>query len=504
MELSKETNKILFVGSERICRQVAYVLAIENYEIVETLTNVNYAQYQDYTIYVCEFKRKSKKLITKIWKSKKDIQYLNDICRQIDKEYVANRRRHRKELRKQLSFKTRISIGIYEYLKKCYYSIKNFATINIAKRRQYAKVKNNNLKVLQYLKASKLFLFVLFAPVSSSTLCSITENNIQVIGGNIYSCCSIGVPFGNLFYDGELSEIYNSMYARIVKLSSLNHSYCLCNKYKWCPCFNRAIDKKLSIKPIKSLKKIIDYPLCITLAFDRTCNLYCKSCRNKKYITSSIDFEKMKLITSKLLKSKYLDNVEKLVVAGSGEAFYSSHYRKLLDANLKRNSIQLLSNGILFNEENWNWIKNKYRNISVGISVDAVTTETYSKLRCGGNFEVLMKNLKMLSKLRKESKIQAFNLNFVVQRDNFREMPDFVRLAKTLNVDCVEFQRMTMFNVFLKKRVQQCCLIIDDKYLDYELWKVLQDPIFKDPIVDLSGLNRYIVASDIKYGKNKC
>ncbi len=497
MEQPKETNKILFVGSERICQQVAYVLAIENYEIVETLTNENYAQYQNYTIYVCEFKRKSKKLITKIWKSKKDIQYLNDICRQIDKEYLVNRRRHRKELRKQLSFKTRISIGIYEYLKKCYFIIKNFTTLYAAKRRQYAKVKNKNLKFLQYLTISKLFLFVLFAPINKNIQCNLLETEMHLFYDNrLFGCCSMDIPFGNLLYDGNLDEIYNGTYARIVKLSSLNQSYCLCDFTKRC---TRCVGSKEKI--FMKLLETPKVPKSMDISLDGTCNLCCKSCRNKPYVMSNYDCKRTNILTAKLIKSGYLDQVQSLYVAGYGEVFYSPRYRKLLDSNLQRKSIHIFSNGTLFNEENWNWLKDKYETINVMISVDAVTKETYSKLRCGGNFEVLMKNLNMLASLHRQGLIGRFSLNFVVQRDNFREMPDFVRLGKSLGVDHIEFQKMVNFGNLSKKEFLEKCLVIDNEYLDYEFWQVLQDPIFKDPIVGLDGFGRDIQMSNLRYGK---
>ncbi|MBO5229464.1 MAG: radical SAM protein, partial [Clostridia bacterium] len=460
-------------------------------------TNENYDQYQDYTIYVCEFKRKSKKLITKIWKSKKDIQYLNDICRRIDKEYLVNRRRHRKELRKQFSFKTRISIGIYQYLKKCYFIIKNFTTLYAAKCRQYAKVKNNNLKVLQYLKASKLFLFVLFAPINENIRCDLLETEMHLFKNDaLVGCCSIEFAFGNLLWDGDLDEIYNGTYARIIKLSSLNQSYCLCNFTRQC---TRCVSKKeeISTKLLKSSR----IPKSIAISLDGTCNLCCKSCRNKPYVMSDFDRKKINILTAKLIKSGYLDQTQSLIVAGYGEVFYSPHYRRLLETNLKRKSINILSNGTLFNEDNWNWLKDKYETINVMISVDAATKETYSKLRRGGNFEVLMKNLNMLASLHRQGLIGRFSLHFVVQQDNFREMPDFVKLGKSLGVDHIEFQKMVNFGNLSKKEFLEKCLVNENEYLDYEFWQVLQDPIFKDPIVGLDGFGRDIQMSNLRYGK---
>ena len=207
---------------------------------------------------------------------------------------------------------------------------------------------------------------------------------------------------------------------------------------------------------------------------------------------------KADIVVDKLLSSGYLDQTKNLILSGRGEVFYSPYYRRLLETDLKRKNIHILSNGILFNETNWNWLKNKYETIDVQISVDAATKETYQKLR-GGNFDVLLKNLHMLAVLHRQGHIRNLKLNFVVQRDNFREMVEFVKLGRSLNVDCVEFQRMCNFGNLSKKKLLERCLIINDEYLDKELWQILQDPIFKDQIVDLRGFERYIQASNKRY-----
>ena len=213
---------------------------------------------------------------------------------------------------------------------------------------------------------------------------------------------------------------------------------------------------------------------------------------------SEAEHFKTNLIAQKLMTSGFLDKADTLITAGQGEVFYSPYYRRLLETDLKRKNIHILSNGILFNETNWNWLKNKYETIDVQISVDAATAETYQKLR-GGNFDVLLKNLHMLAVLHRQGRIRNFKLNFVVQRDNFREMVEFVKLGRSLNVDCVEFQRMCNFGNLSKKKLLERCLIINDEYLDKELWQILQDPIFKDQIVDLRGFERYIQASNKRY-----
>lgn len=202
----------------------------------------------------------------------------------------------------------------------------------------------------------------------------------------------------------------------------------------------------------------------------------------------------------KLLSSSYINQAKTLLFAGSGEVFYSPTYRRLLDSNLKRDSIYILSNGILFNKNNYNWLKEKFSIIDVRISVDAATKETYTKLR-GGNFDTLMKNLEMIADLHRRGKVRELILNFVVQRDNFQEMPSFVKLGKSLGVDFVEFQHLCNFGNLTEEEFVNRSLIINNEYLNLELCSVLQNPIFKDPIVDLRGFNRYIEMSKIYYNK---
>ena len=120
---------------------------------------------------------------------------------------------------------------------------------------------------------------------------------------------------------------------------------------------------------------------------------------------------------------------------------------------------------ILFNENNYNWLKEKFSIIDVRISVDAATKETYTKLR-GGNFDTLMKNLEMIADLHRRGKVRELILNFVVQRDNFQEIPSFVNLGKSLGVDFVEFQHLCNFGNLTEEEFVNRSLIINNEYLE--------------------------------------
>ncbi len=553
MKVSTEApKKTLFVGKQRICQQVAYVLDIQDYVFVEKLTKQNWEQYCDYRIYVCEYKRKSRKFVRLKNRdcNQLNILYLDDICHLIDGEQPINgcqdvkavtadktntksamvktvnqspqqqplinriMRGMKHPLRAAWHVVLRIKCKVHQAVKRHRAAAKQRRRAAAAERKRrlvtkqkrqaqrkrqkqiYGQIRKGNLEYLRRLQPSELFLYVLRAKPNQQVQCTRLETNMRVGSkGDIKGCSSAIVAFGNLLNDGKLDEVYHSRYARIVKLSSLNRSYCLCDLSRWCKGY---CSKEKSLPTEQWQTPVI--PVSISLNFDHSCNLCCKSCRTKPFVMDNEAQRNATTMTTKLLHSGYLDQTQTLQVAGMGETFYSPYYRQLLTTDLQRKEIKILSNGTLFNESNWRLLANKYTIIDVNISVDAATATTYQKLR-GADFNNLLKNLNMLADLHRQKRIRNFNLNFVVQRENFREMAEFVRLGQTLGVDRIQFQRLNNFHTMTPAEFLEQCLIIDNTYLDYKLWCVLQAPIFADPIVDLQGLQRYIDASEKRYRK---
>ncbi len=65
----------------------------------------------------------------------------------------------------------------------------------------------------------------------------------------------------------------------------------------------------------------------------------------------------------------------------------------------------------------------------IRFSLDAITEETYSKIRLGGVFEKTMKNIEMFLRKRKElnSVLPKIGVNFVRMKENEHEVDEFVR-----------------------------------------------------------------------------
>ena len=75
-----------------------------------------------------------------------------------------------------------------------------------------------------------------------------------------------------------------------------------------------------------------------------------------------------------------------------------------------------------------------------------------------------------------------------------------IELAKKLNVDVVQFTKLNDWFTTTQEEYKENCLIIDD-YLNYDLYKIFQDPIFKDSIVNIESFEELIENSKKHYLK---
>lgn len=371
---------------------------------------------------------------------------------------------------------------------------------NRPKEIENRKIFERKLEDIELIPLKKLSLSEMFIKVLYSKPKDIECKEIDIQAniddqGDVWGCCPgwITKPFGNIIND---ENCYDNYYARIIKLSYINKTFCFCD-LKNCK-YNHAKEIELDEKNIKleTDKK----PKHIIISTDRTCNLRCNSCRKEFYVPSKEQKEKTHLVTQKILETNWIDEIP-FMIAGQGEAFFSEEYLNLLKTDKHRKHLEILTNGTLFNEEKWKLIENKYDEVSVGVSIDAVKKETYEKLR-HGNFDMLMKNLGMISKLREQGKIQFIYINFVVQKENMNEMIDFVELAKSHNADTIQFTKLNNWGTMTEEEYKESSLIIDD-YLVFELYQILSDPIFKDEKVDISSFKTYYEKSNKIYKESE-
>lgn len=320
----------------------------------------------------------------------------------------------------------------------------------------------------------------------------------------------------------SVMEAFNSSMAQRIRQSILKGDFSFCKK-EICPyiqshCLPTRQDilRKTEViwngtnvaakkyKEILKTRKVTDIePTFFQLSYDRSCSLTCPSCRTDKIlITNGEIYNKLLAVQTQILHhifSKPHNKYTHLSVSGSGDPCASKLYRDLLfniDGEKFPNvRINLQTNGVMFTPNFWQRLAKLHNNIdTVLISYDAATKETYENIRRGGDWSIINSNLTFLLKLRSRKLINKVILCFVVQKGNYLEMPDLVRMGKKLGVDGVSFQRVEAWekSELVKTGEYEHHAIWEKTHPEYHQFaKVLTDPIFDDPIVQLGNLTSH-------------
>ena len=296
------------------------------------------------------------------------------------------------------------------------------------------------------------------------------------------SCGNIGVT--------DTSDVWNSPLAKIIRLSVINNTYTFCSR-KTCGKLSESKEhtKLLERRQIPAE----DHPKVLNIANDYVCNLHCPSCRKCIY-TNNDESEQLAIDSciDAITDSGWLEKADKLLLGGGGEVFLSKNYKKILyGGSDRRNDVIIMTNGTLFTESEWEKLEGKYEHIGFMVSVDAATKETYEKVRCGGNFYNLMKNMDFLSGLRKENKIDSVKVIMIVQKANYLEIPDFIKWAKEKCFDGVNLSHIRNWGTYDDVYFYEEVSMFDKSgEMKTELSAILKEPICSDPIVRMSWDNR--------------
>jgi MoaA/NifB/PqqE/SkfB family radical SAM enzyme len=249
-------------------------------------------------------------------------------------------------------------------------------------------------------------------------------------------CAGQRLVIGNLIQD-SFETIWNSQIAKNLREDIIKEKF-ECNVKT---CQRNTSDKENIVSQTYFRVEALP-PISVRLATDFSCNLCCPSCRAHKI--------KSNPLASKIYDSLILPReIKHLSIGLSGEVFASpstikwlSNINSELYPNLK---IWLQTNGQLLFEK-WDEIKSIHNMFEgIGISIDAATKRTYEKLRAGAKWEKIIQTMEFTKSLQKDKKLDCVDINFVVQRDNFREIPAFVELGVRWEVANIFFQRIRQF-----------------------------------------------------------
>jgi hypothetical protein len=305
--------------------------------------------------------------------------------------------------------------------------------------------------------------------------------------GEVRLCCPSWLPtsIGNI----KDKDVWNSEIAIKIRKSILDENYEYC-RYEFCPFLSSGINleenpSENAINSIENNETKLSYgPEKVVACYDRSCSLHCKSCRSEVIMEDSQDLHNHFL--------RFIKDTKHLTLLGSGELFSSkvilnwlSNFDKTKFPKL--NHICILSNGLLFNKPNWEKIMPVQHLVKeIKISMDAVSKETYLLNREGGDFDTLINNLNFIKTLN----IKTY-LVFVVQKNNFFEMKEFVTFARKYNFHPT-FILLDNWGTYSKEEYESRAVHLKTNPSFIKFKKTLNDPFFKGSDIYLSNLNQFI------------
>lgn len=243
------------------------------------------------------------------------------------------------------------------------------------------------------------------------------------------TCCPSWMHESRFIYEqpDNLWEIWNHPKLVEWRKCLLDGDYRYCQK---CPNRFRERDRD---HPLPDEKPVMERPP-ITYQFqDRaTCNLACPSCRN--HVT--VEKEPAVYPPERILKT--WPNIKTVAMSLSGDPFANKEQLTWLQSEPQGPSPDVIiwTNGILL-PRYWETLKRHVT--AVVMSVDACTKEVYEKLRRPAKWHQLIRSMNFIQRLVQSGKLNLWQLNVVVQSDNFRQLPEICEWGLEYGAHRIQF-----------------------------------------------------------------
>lgn len=275
--------------------------------------------------------------------------------------------------------------------------------------------------------------------------------------GDCYICVSpawLPKSIGSILDFDNIYDLLNSPEALLIREEIIQGRYFYCNS-NICSHFFSKIDrskflqnssgdnKNLSPLTAYSNSAIVDQlPKNIIFDFDYTCNFVCPSCRTELINNNKGSMADINDKIVEKIKNLLIDKIDKKTTIrwAGGEPFISRAYleiwKHIITTGNKniRNIIQ--TNGSYLKKQSDLLLSFLPYIDILRVSFDAGRPETYTKIRVNGIWDNLIDNVRWARSVIDQNKFETkIYSDFVVQLDNYLEIPDFVNLSIDLKLD---------------------------------------------------------------------
>lgn len=196
-------------------------------------------------------------------------------------------------------------------------------------------------------------------------------------------------------------------------------------------------------------KKLRLYPIKLQIELTNKCNFNCRICA-RHWMNFKLGSMKEELIQK---IKRVIPKISELVLFGYGESLLHSKFFELVREAKKMNKrISFFTNGALITEKKAKKLVQNEINI-ITFSIDAATKKTFRLIRKNSNFDIVIRAIESINKFKKEydSKFPELEINFVITKQNVKELPDLLLLASKMGIRRVELSYLIMWSEKLLK-----------------------------------------------------
>jgi hypothetical protein len=251
--------------------------------------------------------------------------------------------------------------------------------------------------------------------------------------------------------------------------------------------------------------KITEYvthtPKEIMLAYDNSCNISCPSCRNDVIVASKGQNEKYDRLIPLLID--LIADANYIICSGSGDPFASKHYRKLIAAicgmnpdkygSIYHNSnfkINLMTNGLALTRRSYDELGLKGFIGDISLSMDSCEKPSYEKIRRGSKWEDLIAAIDFLKTIKQENPFFNLISYFTVQRENFKQIPEFVDFCKQNGFNHVSLNMPQNWGTYTSEEFESINVGSEYHPCHKEFLDILRHPSLDSPYINLGGASQ--------------
>jgi len=195
------------------------------------------------------------------------------------------------------------------------------------------------------------------------------------------------------------------------------------------------------------------YPIELSLGSSSFCNLRCIMCPREDHEGNLMPFDQPVSIDYFRGLAPYLRRANEVSLYGLGEPFIDKDYfEKVGIVHSYGAEVTLSTNGVLLDEKRRKQVIESGL-LGLGISLDAVTSETYTAVRPPGGFDKVVENLKALIQMRQGGRPLVV-ISFAMMRQNLDEVPAFPELVQSIGADEAIIHTSLYMSHAMKERIE--------------------------------------------------